>query len=336
MLTAVPYLSGALSATATAVNASGVVAGFTVAGKAHGFRQSGANAADDIGDFAGGLGASAATAINGLDVVAGWAKDQNGVQYAVTFDSTLHQLPSLGGDAQANGINDSGVVVGWSQDNSSPKKTLAVMWLADTSAHSLGTLGGMTSQAFAVNTAGDVVGWSLTPTSEFHAFLWQNGNMTDLNDLLPSGSGWVLNAAYALNNAGVIVGDGTFNGAPRAFRLTITPEENADTTAPVIGWVQASPDTLSPPNNQMVPVTLTVSASDDSGAAPSCSLVGLASTDPQPGDMVQTGPMTAQLRAAKSKSGDRVYTLTVQCTDASGNFSTAAATVRVPKSAKGK
>ena len=76
----------------------------------------------------------------------------------MTFDSTLHQLPSLGGDAQANGINDSGVVVGWSQDNSSPKKTLAAMWLADTSAHSLGTLGGVTSQAFAVNTAGNVVG----------------------------------------------------------------------------------------------------------------------------------------------------------------------------------
>ena len=169
-----------------------------------------------------------------------------------------------------------------------------------------------------------------------HAFQWQNGTMTDLNDLLPSGSGWVLNWAYALNNGGVIVGDGTFNGAPRAFRLTITPEDDADTTAPTIAWVHASPDTLWPPNNQMVPVTLTVDASDDSGATPSCALVGVASTDPHPGDMEQTGPMSASLRASKTSGGERGYTLTVQCTDAAGNLSTATATVRVPKSANGK
>ncbi len=334
--TQVPYLAGALSATATAINSAGVVAGFTAAGNNHGFRQSGGDPAESIGDFASGAATSAAFAINSTNVVAGWAKDGAGVQYAVTFDTTLHALPSLGGNAQANGINDGGVVVGWSQDASTPKKTLAAYWLPDTSVHSLGTLGGAMSQAFAVNTAGDVVGWSTTATNEMHAFLWHNGTMTDLNDLLPSGSGWVLNAAYALNNNGVIVGDGMFNDAPRAFRLTITPEDDADTTAPVIAWVHASPDTLWPPNNQMVPVTLTVSASDDSGVAPTCSLVGIASTDPHAGDMTQSGPMSALLRASKTNGGDRRYTLTVQCTDAAGNLSTATATVRVPKSANGK
>jgi probable HAF family extracellular repeat protein len=188
-----------------------------------------------------------------------------------------------------------------------------------------------------VNASGQVVGTSSPAVSGFnHAFLWQNGTLTDLNDLLPSGSGWVLTTAYALNNSGVIVGDGLFNGAPRAFRLTITPEDNADTTAPAIAWVHVSPDTLWPPNNQMVAVTLTVSASDDSGVAPSCSLVGMASTDPHAGDMVQTGAMSASLRASKSNGSERRYTLTVQCADATGNLSTATATVRVPKSANGK
>lgn len=338
VLTSVPFLSGATNATAVAVNASGVVAGFTGGGKTHGFLQSGDSPAVDIGDLKSGSGFSWATGINAANVVVGYAIDATGHLQAVRFDGTLHVLSSLGTlHSEANGINDGGVVVGWSQDTStSPAKMLATRWVDDTTPQGLGTLGGAMSEAMAVNTAGDIVGMSTTATNEMHAFLWQNGTMTDLNDLLPSGSGWVLNWAYALNNTGVIVGDGLFNGARRAFRLTITTEDDADTTAPVIAWVHASPDTLWPPNNQLVPVTLTVSASDDSGAAPTCSLVGMASTDPHAGDMLQTGPMSASLRASKSNGGERRYTLTVQCTDATGNLSTGSATVRVPKSANGQ
>ena len=57
VLTAVPFLSGASTATATAINASGVVAGFTTVGKFHGFRQTGADPAEDIGDLGGGSSA---------------------------------------------------------------------------------------------------------------------------------------------------------------------------------------------------------------------------------------------------------------------------------------
>jgi probable HAF family extracellular repeat protein len=339
VLTSVPLLAGALSNTATAINASGVVAGFTAGGKFHGFRQSGADPAEDIGDLGGGI--SNATGINGSNVVVGYATDAQHHQQAVRYDGALHALTSLGGlNAQANGINESGIVVGWSQDGSTPQKTLATRWANDTTPQSLGTLGGAMSQALAVNGNGDIVGWSVTSSGQFHAFLWQNGTMTDLNDLLSSGSGWVLYQAYALNTNGVIVGDGTFDDGTgpqaRAFRMTIKSEDKADTTAPAIAWVHASPDTLWPPNNQMVPVTLTASATDDSGVAPSCSLVGMASSDPHAGDMVQTGPMSAWLRASKTNGGERRYTLTVQCTDAAGNMSTATVTVRVPKSANGK
>jgi len=33
-------------------------------------------------------------------------------------------------------------------------------------------------------------------------------------------SGWVLNEATGVNEAGVVVGNGTLNGQTRAFRLT--------------------------------------------------------------------------------------------------------------------
>jgi hypothetical protein len=44
--------------------------------------------------------------------------------------------------------------------------------------------------------------------------------MKDLNKLIPSGSGWVLEQAFAINNAGQIVGTGTINGKEHGFLLT--------------------------------------------------------------------------------------------------------------------
>ena len=44
------------------------------------------------------------------------------------------------------------------------------------------------------------------------AFLWRNGHFIRLNSLLPPNSGWVLQKAYAINDAGQIVGEGKLNG----------------------------------------------------------------------------------------------------------------------------
>src|SRR5207302_3507687 len=47
----------------------------------------------------------------------------------------------------------------------------------------LGSLGGGESQAVAIDDRGRVVGYSTTATGAQHAFLWQNGKMTDLGTL---------------------------------------------------------------------------------------------------------------------------------------------------------
>jgi probable HAF family extracellular repeat protein len=47
--------------------------------------------------------------------------------------------------------------------------------------------------------------------------------MKDLNRLIPGDSGWVLVAAYAINDAGQIVGCGNRRGQRRAFLLTPGP-----------------------------------------------------------------------------------------------------------------
>ena len=52
------------------------------------------------------------------------------------------------------------------------------------------------------------------------AFLWRNGEMTDLNTLIPAGTGWILESAAGISDGGQIVGYGTLSGKRRAFLLT--------------------------------------------------------------------------------------------------------------------
>src|SRR5205823_5956728 len=73
------------------------------------------------------------------------------------------------------------------------------------------------------NASGVVVGASrVLGAAVTHAFLHRDGQMHDLNDLLPSGSGWVLETANGINDSGQIVGAGRLDPSdpPRAFLLT--------------------------------------------------------------------------------------------------------------------
>src|SRR5262249_42885212 len=71
----------------------------------------------------------------------------------------------------------------------------------------LGTLGGTYSRPWGITDAGQVVGESYTATGSDHAFLWQNGVMTDLGTP-QSGKGSSI--AYAMNRSGQVAGGGTF------------------------------------------------------------------------------------------------------------------------------
>ena len=81
-------------------------------------------------------------------------------------------------------------------------------------------------KAESINSTGQIVGTYDTGVigadgySIIHAFLWtptvangERGTFIDLNETLPIDSGWVLNFAHDINDAGQIVGDGTFTDA---------------------------------------------------------------------------------------------------------------------------
>jgi probable HAF family extracellular repeat protein len=85
-----------------------------------------------------------------------------------------------------------------------------------------------------INNAGDVIGnfygrrVQLGRSGAYSAFLYQGGTVYNLPELLDdSGAGWAILEAYAINDAGSIVGRGYKDGGYRAVLLTPVPEPAA-------------------------------------------------------------------------------------------------------------
>src|SRR5207248_1899682 len=126
---------------------------------------------------------------------------------------------------------------------------------------------------------------------------------------------------YAFNT---ICGDGSGNYSWSSVNVVIP----ADTTAPVVHGVTATPSTIWPPNDGLVPVTVAVAATDDVDDAPVCKLSGVTSTaGSAAADYGITGALSARVR---SENG-AVYSLNVSCSDRAGNMSHGVATVTIGK-----
>ena len=80
--------------------------------------------------------------------------------------------------------------------------------------------------AYGINTPGQIVGSMENSTTHAeHAFLYNNGQMTDLNTLISPTSGWTLQATSGNNDSGQIVGMGVDpNGHTEGFLLSPIPE----------------------------------------------------------------------------------------------------------------
>ena len=130
--------------------------------------------------------------------------------------------------------------------------------------------------------------------------------------------------------------DSSLNETTATFNVTVV----ADTTPPVVESITATPGTLSPPNHEMVAVTLTVVATDDLDPNPSSQIISVTSNQPIDGtgdgdqspDWEITGALTLNLRAERASGEDRVYTILVATTDASGNTTTSTVTVMATNS----
>ena len=120
---------------------------------------------------------------------------------------------------------------------------------------------------------------------------------------------------------------------------------HADTMPPAFKSLDASPGTLRPPNHKMVDVTVSAEVVDLIDGAPTARIVSVSSNEPVDGtgdgdtspDWEITGDLTLRLRAERAGTGSgRVYTITVEARDYSGNTTLETISVIVPKNQSDK
>ncbi len=256
--------SGTSESNAYGINDSGTVVGTTyINGQAYGTIWSGSSstqlaagsyamAINDAGEVVGGngsafidvngqvqqlatqpgIGWSAAYGVNDSGTVVGDGQMSNGTFRGIVWspNGSMILLGTLGGSSsQATDVNNGGEVVGFASLANGYQNAFSML---DGLMINLGTLGG-SSYAYGVNDSGEVVGYGYLADGAQQAFLYDDGTMYNLNSLLPSNSGWDLEAAYGINDAGQITGVGLYDGQLTAFLLTDPPPAGRSSPSPV-------------------------------------------------------------------------------------------------------
>ncbi len=225
------------------------------------------------GDFTqlGTLGGedSLAAGINEQVQVVGWAHTpEPGISHAFLWENgVMTDLGVLPGetDSSAADINAVGQVCGLSAHTQStyPFTTYLVACLWDSGdIIEIGKLPGFpkNSAASSLNNDGVVVGYSSDYGNDSHAFIWRDGILTDLNDLIDPASGWELKTASDINEAGQIIGYGSHNGETRAFLL----EPLVTDPVPDIE-IDGEDGPLTVPSTQSVEITLSLDPGNMAG-----------------------------------------------------------------------
>ena len=164
-----------------------------------------ANAQNDSGQISG-ISGICSNAVGGASAI-----------HAVFWEnanSTPIDMGNLGGLAwnTPSGMNKKGEVVGFgntSGDQNAPYSPIAFYWSRTTGMINLESLPGFpNSAANAINNEGLIVGEAFNASSDAlpHAFIYQNGIMTDLNALMIGNKALTLLYANDINDEGMIVG----------------------------------------------------------------------------------------------------------------------------------
>jgi len=230
-ITVLPCLGGltslGFSGTATAINASGHVAGYCYVDglnrRAIIYRD---GFTTDLGSFGGD---SAAIDINDHGVATGFASDAvSGTATAFVYNGTMTPLFGNGTESYGRAINNWGHVVG---EHLTPNGTFHGFLYKNGTVTDLGSSNSPDTVPFAINDDEQVVGTKVltfastcsygpcTVSKQF-GFIWLDGQMALLDALVPKHLNWELSWAFDINNNGQVVGYGERNGQFHAFMMT--------------------------------------------------------------------------------------------------------------------
>jgi probable HAF family extracellular repeat protein len=247
---------GSRCADARGINDAGAIVGYTLApdGDQRAVRFNGNHSVTDLSDMN-----SAAMGVSKSGIAVGFASSETGDE-AVTFSGgTTTPLPAIPNSQTSAALaigQLGGYAVGhWQKGTNGQNRAIEyTLGSSSTSATDLGAPpDGRSATAFAVNDTGQAVGWAADASqTNLSALLFSGGKITDLNTLLPAGSGWTLEDATGINDAGQIVGWGIHNGVQRGFMMTPAPSPPTRLIicrppyGPLTGLIDSIP-TLGPP-----------------------------------------------------------------------------------------
>ncbi|HIG26348.1 MAG TPA: hypothetical protein EYQ50_00550 [Verrucomicrobiales bacterium] len=173
-----------------------------------------------------------ALAINSLGQIVGqmFEKDMSSEPF-LWSEGELTELGTLGGRrASATAVNELGQVIGWSTMEYGGLDSHAFIW-KDGLMQDLDGTGLKSSRAYGINDAGQVVGYAQFAGKRAFAFLWEEGELVNLNERVASSPGWRLICADAINDRGQIVAFGINDEKKRACLLSLPTSDLTKATA---------------------------------------------------------------------------------------------------------
>lgn len=168
-------------------------------------------------------------------------------------------------------INNRNQIIGTLQRADGMRHAALVSGGGTTDIHRLG----LESDAAAINEHGQIVGsfrfasgvdsyydfiqqkWIEFVVYSYHPYVYQDGVMADLNNLVFAGTGWQMEYATDINNAGQIVGWGRHNGELRGFLLSPAIRVDIDIKP------KDFPNVVNPKSTGLIPVAILTTASFD-------------------------------------------------------------------------